>query len=529
MLKSLIGIRLRRLLSSLFGGKTGGAAIFIYSLVSVIFAGYSFLMGFGFGMELIPAGLDWIYFSFFIVISALVVFVFSIMETKVALFECKDNELLMAMPIRPIDILVSRCVAVYIINIIEMAILLIPALIAYLVLGGTPIYSIGFLLVALFVITLVTVISAIFGYLVALIASRFKHKNLVTIIVSVAFIAIFFLSYFAIMQNSLGAEEDVTDMLNGLANSLAFLKPIGDACMFSLLPFVIIAVTSIGITALAMFLMSRFYFRIITASHVSSTSGKKEVHINTGSAFTALAGKEIRRLFSSSGYLLNGGSGFIFQVLLGIMIIVSGQELTPILAELSLELGIEASYLGGIIGTALCTALPLIYSISASAVSLEGKGFWLLQSLPVDTMTVLYAKLVPHIVLSAPFTLASSIVFGIVLGIPALFWPFIIITPLLSVFVGSMLGLILNVRFPKLEYNTEQEVVKQSLPVFIMTMLGILGMLVAVSASLVVVIFLGAVAAVLITFILFLLLTILMLALLRTVTRKRFEMLLRGR
>jgi len=529
MLKSLIGIRLRRLLSSLFGGKTGGAAIALYTLISVLFAASSFMMSFGFGMEIIPAGLDWLYFALFIVISALVVFMFSIMETKVALFECQDNELLMSMPIKPRDILVSRCAAVYIVNLAESAILLVPAIIAYLILGGTPIYALGFLLVAVLIITLVTVISAIFGYLVALIASRFKHKNIVTVIASVAFLVIFFLAYFSIMQDSLGEEEDMTEMLSGLAKSMAFLKPIGDACAFSLIPLAIIAAISIGATALAILLMSRFYFRIITATRATSSNEKREVRIETGTALTALAGKEFRKLFSSAGYLLNGGSGIIFQTLLGIMILINSSEIAPILVELSSAFGMETGYVGGIVGIAICSSLPLMNSISASAVSLEGKCLWQLQSLPVDPMTVLYAKLVPHILLCAPFTLATSVAIGIAFNISAFSWLFIIIVPSLSVLLGSMLGLILNVRFPKLEYTTEQEVVKQSLPVFIMTMLGMFGMLFAVSVSIVIAMLLGAVMAILLVFLLYLLLVILMHTLLRTVTKKRFERILAGR
>lgn len=529
MLKHLIGIRLRRLLSSLYGGRGGVAAGIIYALIGIIFLGYSFMIGFGLGSILIPAGLDQIYFSLFVLVSALVVFMFSIMETKVALFECNDNELLMSMPIRPVDILVSRCAAVLIANLIEVTFIILPATVAYLVLGGSPLYAVGFIIVSLLAVLFVTVLSALFGYVVALIASRFKHKNLVTIITSLAFLALFFASYISIMGDSMNSSDDPQQMVADLVEKMAVLLPIGEACMFSPLPLIVIALISIGTTIAFALLMSRFYFRIITASKSTISSSKKEVSVLTGTAFSALAKKELTRLFSSAGYLLNGAAGIIFQVLLGIMLFTNGQEIMPVVEELSGLIGIDKSYLLGLFGVAICSALPLTNSVSASALSLEGKNFWVLQSLPVAPLTVLYAKLVPHVLISLPSTLALSILLGIAFSIPAICWPFIIIAPMVSVFIGALLGLVLNVKFPKFHYTNEHEVVKQSLPVFVMVMLGMLCTLLCVGASLLLAIQIGPLVAMIALLLLLLAVFSLLIWLLHTVTRRGFEKLLTGR
>ena len=529
MLKNLIGIRLRRLLSSLFTAKSGIAAVAIYILLGVVFAGYSFMIGFGLGYMLIPMELDWIYFSLFVLIAAAVVFMFSIMETKIALFECMDNELLMSMPIRPSDILISRCAAVLIMNLVEAALLLIPAIVAYLVVGGSPLYAVGFLLVALLAILLVTVISALFGYIIALIASRFKHKNLVSVISSVAFLVLFFMAYIPLMQSSFNSSEDTSQMLDGMISSFAFFRPIGEACMFSPLPLIIIALISVGTTVLGATVMSRFYFRIITASKSNYSSSGGEARISTGTAFSALARKEIGRLFASSGYLLNGCAGSIFQVVLGIMFFINREQILPVLSELSAVMGIDSGYFSALLGIAVCSALPLSNAFSASTVSLEGKNFWILQSLPVDPLTVLYAKLVPHIMVTAPFTLALSVALGITLSIPGVCWPFMIVVPVISMLVGAILGLVLNVKFPKFTYTNEQEVVKQSLPVFIMTMLGMLCVLLCTGVCVFVAMQLGPMLSIVAIFILFVLLLVLLFWLLVTVTRRGFEKLLTGR
>lgn len=529
MLKHLIGIRLRRLLSSLYGGRGGVAAGVIYAIIGIIFVGYSFMIGFGLGSMLIPSGLEYIYFSLFVLITSLVVFMFSIMETKTALFECMDNELLMSMPIRPIDILVSRCAAVLIANLVEVALITVPATIAYLFLGGSPLYAIGFVLVTLFAVLFVTVLSALFGYLVALIASRSKHKNLVTIITSLAFLALYFAFYFSLMGDSMNSTDDPQQLVAGLVKMLSVFSPIGEACMLSPLPLILIALVSVGSAIIFALLMSKFYFRIINESKSTISSPKKEVRATSGTALTALAKKELGRLFSSAGYLLNGGVGVIFQVLMGIMLFTNGEQIMPVAEEFSALLGIDKSYLLGLLSVAICSALPLTNSVSASALSLEGRNFWVLQSLPVDPMTVLYAKLVPHIVLSLPSTLALSILLGIAFSIPAIFWPFIIITPIISVLIGALLGLILNVKFPKFEYTNEHEVVKQSLPVFVMVMLGLLCTMICVGASVFIASMIGPLVALLALLVLLLLTLSLLIWLLNTVACRGLQKLLLGR
>ena len=103
---------------------------------------------------LIAIGADWFYFFMFVGIDALLVFIFGVFQTKAEIFECRDNELLLSMPIKPISIVLSRVLSVIIWNYIESLIVFAPAVTVYAAFGGSLRGIIGGIL--LFFIILLT-------------------------------------------------------------------------------------------------------------------------------------------------------------------------------------------------------------------------------------------------------------------------------------------------------------------------------------------------------------------------------------
>ena len=139
MVKLLVKNRLAGLFGSMFSrGKKGsvkkasvGRKILfslLYAYVAIVFIGLAVSMAIGLGLLMIPNGAPRLYFSAFIMATLTITFVLSIFETKSELFECRDNELLLSMPIRPRDIVLSRVLVVLIYNYLTEAIVMIPAI-----------------------------------------------------------------------------------------------------------------------------------------------------------------------------------------------------------------------------------------------------------------------------------------------------------------------------------------------------------------------------------------------------------------
>ncbi|HPJ24059.1 MAG TPA: hypothetical protein PK113_04035, partial [Bacillota bacterium] len=105
--------------------------------------------------------------------------------------------------------------------------------------------------------------------------------------------------------------------------------------------------------------------------------------------------------------------------------------------------------------------MSMIYS-SAVSLSLEGKNFWILKSLPIKPKTIMYGKMLFNIILGLPVAIVSLIIFSYTFDITALtLLCMIVFTTSLSLVVSS-LGSIINLFVPKFEYRNPAEVVKQS-------------------------------------------------------------------
>jgi ABC-2 type transport system permease protein len=189
MIKTLIGIRLRSALSGILGGrqkngkKNSGrgkiiAFIIAYVYLIAVFGGLFSFYATAAAPVLIAAKLDWFYFAMFTVIAFAMTFVLSIFETKGELFECKDNELLLAMPIKPRDIVLSRIFTVLIYNYLETLLVMLPAIICYVVFGGSAMGIIGSVILTLTLPIFSTALASGLGYAVALLSKKFKKNSL---------------------------------------------------------------------------------------------------------------------------------------------------------------------------------------------------------------------------------------------------------------------------------------------------------------------------------------------------------------
>ena len=160
MIKLLVKNRLRGFVSGMLKqGKQGSkkkmalfAVLFAYIFVSI--AALSGGISYTLGNVLIPSGMSWLYFSIFNLASLSVVFVLSIFETKSELFECKDNDLLLSMPIPEKALVISRSIVVLVFNYIVEAVVILPAIVVYAVISHDVIGVIGAIIVSLFIVTM---------------------------------------------------------------------------------------------------------------------------------------------------------------------------------------------------------------------------------------------------------------------------------------------------------------------------------------------------------------------------------------
>src|SRR5699024_5058657 len=113
----------------------------------------------------------------------------------------------------------------------------------------------------------------------------------------------------------------------------------------------------------------------------------------------------------------------------------------------------------------------LMSNTAGSSISLEGKNLWILKTLPVDIKKVLKSKVLFNILVILPISIISLVIvfFTFNLTLTELLIG-ILFEILISIFVGEF-SIIINLKYPKINYINETQVVKQSLSSFLCVML----------------------------------------------------------
>lgn len=475
MIKILVKNRLSSVISAFLGrgakngkNKTSGARvalfIFLYLFLAACFCFMSIYFALGFAQVFIPSGASPIYFAMFIIVTFSFLFLFSIFETKSELFECRDNELLLSMPIKPLDITLSRVCVVLILNYLEELIILGPAVVIYFLFSFDIVGVLGSLLVFLILPPLATALASGVGYIIALISKRVKRKSFIAVLLTVAFLLVYF--YFVnvlseSMENIISIGETILVNM-GEAPVLLF---IGNTVFFKPLPLILFILISALVCTAVFAFISKHYIGIVTASHSSSNKKYKAVKSEKKSLTSALTRKELSRFFSSATYMLNGGIGLIFSLGISVFILIKKSMIFEI-AE-SLELTSSPVELIAPIMISVLVMMQSMNMISASALSLEGKSFWIPKSMPVTAREALLSKSLAQTVITLPVCLVSAVLLAIASGADFKYFVMFILITLASNVFFALLGLALNVAFPKFSFTNEAEVVKQSMPVFL--------------------------------------------------------------
>ena len=192
-------------------------------------------------------------------------FIGSVFMAKSQLFEAQDNELLLAMPVPPRYILGSRMVALAIYNAVFQLIVAIPALAAWCVSGYATAAGVIAFLLLLPVLNLFTLaVTCLFSWLLSLLTSRMRNKNLVTMLFSL----LFFGAYFVVIGR---ANEYVAELAASgakIADALGGVSPLvwlGEAMVGGNVPALLGSLALLLVPFVLVYaLLSRSFIGIVT-------------------------------------------------------------------------------------------------------------------------------------------------------------------------------------------------------------------------------------------------------------------------
>lgn len=470
MLKALLRVRLEALKSWVTGSsrtkkaQSKGKLIGFLFLMVYAFGAMGFLFWHIFNTIALPFhmyGMDWLYFSLAALMAFALMFIGSIFTAKAQLYEARDNDLLLSLPIKPGYILFSRMFMLWVISFAMELITVVPAFIVWLnTVSFIPAGLAGYLIIFILLLPLFALtVSALFGWLLSVISARLGGKSFVTVILSVAFLGAY-MYWAARMEFLIGALAQNPDGVAGALGAVAPLVWIGQAAAEG-------SLTALGKTALLMlgafvlccWLLSKTFIKTATGKRGAAKKKYVEHEEKTASPRKALFQRELRRFLSSSSYMMNCGLGAIFALIGAGALLVKQDELSLLLADPDMLALMQLMFAAGLCFMAAMT------TITAPSISLEGKNLWIAQSLPVEAKDILLAKLKLHLLFAVPPMLVCSAAAAYVLKTDALLTLcFFLLSAVFSVFVG-LLGLNENLRHPNFDWMTETQAVKSGISV----------------------------------------------------------------
>ena len=496
--------------------------IFLFLTIMFSMCSYTFTIA----EELKPHNLTYIVLTMFILSSTIIALIEGIYKVQGILFEAKDNDLLFSLPIKKSKILFVRILKILVFQYVFDLMFLIPAFIAYVRYEnpGVSFYLISFLMTFLVPI-IPTLIAVIIGYIIKAISVKLKMNKIIqTVITGLALVLVLFLAmnYQNFIGNIAQNGESINDTILSIYYPIKlYMNLINN---FNILDLVMLL--TINIVPLCIFILigSKFYFKIIVKNKEiikKSNKGMNKNNIKKNTVLMALTKKELKRYFSCQTYMLNTSFGLFISVIISVLLCIYGESL---LKDMLANYEMDASLFSvNLIYFVFMVFAILMTFITACSVSLEGKTINITKSLPVSEKNILKSKLLMCFIIELPFFLISDLLFIIRFTPSVIFTISLFTFTFASILLSGCIGLIVNLKHPKMDASSDTEVVKQSMSTMICSLTGITSFVLTSACIIGIGRIVGTDISVLITTILFSIITIISYCILMKTGPKKYK------
>lgn len=396
---------------------------------------------------------------------------------KGLIYDAKDNETLLALPISPNMMLLARVCMQYIYMFFFVLGYFAPAAVKYfMVVGVQPLAILFCVLVLLLLPLLALAVSSFLGWLSASLTANLPKKHFLSVLSTVVMVLIGLACYLLLINYSmeLGVKGEPSTVVKVVLFPILHASAAASGNALSALWFVLSCAVLCG---LVYWLMSATFLKIVTTEKGEIKTVYKEEKAQVSSANAALLRKECARLLKTSIYFMNGAISTIFLLVgfIFLLVVAIGDLGADIRTMLAGDFGV-------LVGGAAIAFIAAMSTITASSVSLEGDSLYLVQSLPVSSGQVLFCKWLLHVLFVGIPALLCVAVLPFVIPVSALNAGLVGLNVLVVVAVTAAIGLALNLKLPMLKWSNEMVPVKQSMAV--MAAMGAQAALVATPALL---------------------------------------------
>lgn len=448
--------------------------VVIYLLIFFVMWGYANM----FMEPLVELHQEYAVLTLFVAATTILTIVEGIYKAGNLLFNCKDDDMLFSLPIRKSTVLFLRLFKFYVFEVLYNSLFMLPAIIVYATKVQVDFtYIISAICALVFLPIFPIIISGIIGMIISALSSLFKKANIAQIIITMLVLLVVFYASFN-MQNMIDGYAKNAKAINDVVSSVyypagAYIKLVTNFNVIDLLVFLGI---HLGAALLIILLLSKVYFKInsrVKVVKIGKTSGKYK--IKSQKPIKALIKKELNRFINSPVFVTNAAFGLVLFLAGCILASVRLDGIVAATAEWENPLTMEKvkSFAPAIL-FAFITFSSLMSSITSSMISLEGRAFNMLKSLPVNPFTIIKSKIMTAVLIMLPFIFIGDIIVFIAFNFSIIDISLLLIASVILPIVAETFGILIDLKYCNMSAENDTEAVKQSRSAMIATLSGVI-------------------------------------------------------
>ena len=407
----------------------------------------------------------------------------SIFSSINVLYFTKDSEYILPLPLKPSEIILARTNVIIIMEyIVELIISLVPLIIYGVMTGAGIIYYIT-MLIALILIPIfpVLLISTIVMFVMSF-SKIVRNKNrfqLIATVIVLIFSVVLGMS-FSTFDEEITQEQMIQLVMqaNGLVDLIKgyfpTLAPLTTALTTTSLFEVLISILeTIGISFIALiiyvFIAEKIYFKGLVGNLFSGNKKKGKVDLSKNNfrnskLYKSYIGKEFKLLFRNPIFLMQClvPAVLIPIIMIGIFALnfkdISQEELQEITSVIPTDTLVVVSVILGII-----QFFFMFSYISITAISRDGNNAVFMKYAPVSLYKQYMYKIAPNYIINTIMIILTLVMLQYFLKMPLITLALIFVISMVMSALQSILMLIIDLKKPKLEWDSEYAVVKQNM------------------------------------------------------------------
>lgn len=459
----------------------------VYAIVFLYFAGIIGYFSYNLIQGLIEIKQEEIFLGLILLAIGIFVLLQTIFSAISLLYYSKDNEYILPLPIKPSQIVMAKT---NVLLITEYFVVAIIGLIPLIIYGNLTSANISYYIMMIITLLIFPIVPVLISSLLVLIVMSFakftKNKNRFQVIATIILLLIVcFLSFKT--SGMEGSQDELIAMAtkaNGLVEIIRNAFPTLGMAIESLANNSIINLVGLVLVTAILYLLyiavgQKLFLRGAVGSLSSGKRTKKAINekkvFKKSSLSKTYIGKEFKTLIRNPIFFMQCVMpAILFPVIIVVFAFAGMQTEQNInVTDITQMIANKTSiYLGMAILLVIQFFSMFIY-ISATAISRDGQNAVFMKYIPVPLIKQIDYKVIPNIIMLTIMEIISIGIAEYLFRIPILYLLLITIAAISIGISQSYLLIIVDLKKPKLEWNSEYEVVKQNINLIWPMFLGI--------------------------------------------------------